>query len=88
MIVDEFRQQIGQAVEEYERGGHVPGRTVEIIACKVNEFSQSNSGQQTGDLALMQKTIADWEAKIIDDQDAAERICAIYRTWPEGQGGK
>jgi hypothetical protein len=86
MIFDELRQQIGQEVEEYERGGHAPGRTVEIIACMVNEFSRSNSEQQTGYLALMQKTITDWEAKIIDDQGAAERISAIYRTWPAGHG--
>ena len=86
MIVDEFRQQIGQAVEEYERGGHAPGRTVEIIACRVHEFSQSNSGQEAGDLALMLKTITDWETGIIDDQAAAERISAIYRTWPAWHG--
>jgi hypothetical protein len=39
-------------------------------------------------MALILKAVADWEAKIIDDQAAAERISAIYRTWTAGQGGK
>ena len=88
MFFDDFQQQIGHEVEEYEVGVRAPGRTVEIIACKVHEFSKIHAALHADKLALILKAIADWEAKIIDDQAAAERICAIYRTWTAGQGEK
>lgn len=88
MFFGDFQQQIGQEVDEYERGVHAPGRTVEIIACKISEFSKTHAELHAINLSLMLKVIADWEAELIDDQYAAERISAIYRTWPEGQGGK
>jgi hypothetical protein len=38
MFFDEFKNQIGHEVEEYELGVRAPGRTVEIVACKIHEF--------------------------------------------------
>jgi hypothetical protein len=88
MFFDEFKNQIGHEVEEYELGVRAPGRTVEIVACKIHEFSNIHAELHAEDMALILKAVADWEAKIIDDQAAAERISAIYRTWTAGQGGK
>jgi hypothetical protein len=88
MFFDEFKLAIGRDVEDYELGVRAPGRTVEIVACKVHEFSQIHAALYADELALILKAVADWEAKIIDDKAAAERICAICRTWAAGQGGK
>jgi hypothetical protein len=85
MFFDEFKQAISHEVEEYELGVRAPGRTVEIVACKIHEFSEIHAELHAEYLSLMLKAISDWEAKIIDDKAAAERICAIYRTWSAGR---
>jgi len=78
ICVSELTERLCRILDDYEARRREPQRVLEMVACLVREYAESQ-GTQSDPIEQIQLTVKVWERGERPDLDALETIAALTR---------